>query len=153
MDVVDQQTRSRMMAGIRGHNTSPEKQVRSYLHAQGFRFRLHRRDLPGTPDIVLPRHGVAILVHGCFWHRHAGCRLTTTPSTNAERWQAKFDANVERDRRNEVALAEKGWRIAILWECGLRDNTHSLEWLPDWIRGGGNFVEWPSLEDVHNPHP
>lgn len=116
-DVVDPATRSRMMAGIRGKNTRPERIVRSFLHLRGFRFRLHRKDLPGRPDIVLPKYRTAIQVHGCFWHRHPGCRFATTPSSNAEFWQAKFAENVDRDARHEAALRQLGWRVLTVWEC------------------------------------
>lgn len=120
MDVVDAATRSRMMKGIRSKDTQPEMIVRKYLHAQGFRYRLHARNLPGSPDLVLPRYRVAILVHGCFWHRHAGCKYATTPANNAERWKLKFDANIERDARKENLLRAAGWKVLVVWECELR---------------------------------
>lgn len=109
------------MAAVRSKNTKPEISVRSALHAMGARFRLHRRDLAGTPDIVLPSRKLAIFVHGCFWHRHNACRLTTTPRTRADYWLAKFDANIARDRANIEALALMGWRVAVIWECQTRD--------------------------------
>jgi DNA mismatch endonuclease (patch repair protein) len=109
------------MSRIRGKNTKPELKVRRALHAMGFRFRLHRRDLPGTPDILLPRYRIAIQVHGCYWHRHPGCHLTTTPKTNAQFWQQKFDRNVERDAKNEAALVAMGWQVMVIWECETRD--------------------------------
>lgn len=108
-----------MMAGIGGKDTAPELTVRRFLHREGFRFRLHRRDLPGRPDLVLARYGVAILVHGCFWHRHRGCRYATTPSSNREFWQAKFAQNVARDRCNLRDLRRLGWRPIVVWECSL----------------------------------
>lgn len=120
MDVVDAATRSRMMKGIRSKDTQPEMIVRKYLHAQGFRYRLHARNLPGSPDLVLPKYRVAILVHGCFWHRHAGCKYATTPASNAERWKLKFDANIERDARKENLLHAAGWKVLVVWECELR---------------------------------
>jgi DNA mismatch endonuclease, patch repair protein len=120
MDVVDATTRSRMMSGIRSKDTKPEMIVRRYLHSQGFRYRLHARDLPGSPDLVLPKHKAAIFVHGCFWHRHQGCRYSTTPASNAERWRQKFDGNVERDQRKTKALETAGWRVIVVWECDLR---------------------------------
>ena len=106
-----------MMSSIRGRNTQPELLVRRYLHATGLRFRLHARSLPGRPDIVLPRYRVAVFVHGCFWHRHEGCRFTTTPATRAEFWQDKFRGNVARDRRDTLLLRSAGWRVFTVWEC------------------------------------
>lgn len=143
-DVVDSRTRSRMMSRIRGTNTRPERKVRSYLHGQGFRFRLHRKDLPGKPDIVLPRYRLVLFVHGCFWHRHPGCPLATMPATNGDKWLAKFEANVVRDRRNVEALLALGWRVLILWECGLRsDPGETLYWVPMWVAKGGEYLSWP----------
>ncbi|MCC6929817.1 MAG: DNA mismatch endonuclease Vsr [Gemmatimonadaceae bacterium] len=118
-DIVDRATRSRMMAGIGGKDTAPELIVRRFLHRAGLRFRLHRRDLPGRPDLVLTRFCVAVLVHGCFWHRHPGCRFATTPSTNTGFWRAKFAANVARDRRTLRELRRRGWRPIVVWECNL----------------------------------
>ena len=106
-----------MMAGIGGRNTKPEVLVRRALHGAGFRFRLHRRDLPGSPDIVLPKHVVAIQVHGCFWHRHANCRFATVPASNRAFWTNKFRENVERDLRKKRALQKLGWKVYIVWEC------------------------------------
>lgn len=135
MDVVDAATRSRMMKGIRSKDTRPEMTVRKYLHARGFRYRLHARDLPGSPDIVLPKYRTAILVHGCFWHRHAGCKYATTPANNAERWQQKFHANTERDVRKESTLRAAGWRVIVVWECELRHGAEKrLQQLVDEIK-------------------
>lgn len=117
VDIVDKATRSRMMAGIGGKNTRPEMAVRKHLFAAGFRYRLHRRDLPGRPDIVLPKYKTVIFVHGCFWHRHAGCRFAATPATHAQFWQEKLDGNVKRDRRSARALRAAGWRVLRVWEC------------------------------------
>lgn len=122
MDVVDRATRSRMMSGIRGRDTKPEKQVRSFLHRAGLRFRLHA-SLPGRPDLVFPKHRAVVFVHGCFWHRHVGCRYATTPSSNAEFWQAKFDANVARDNRVSRQLRKEGWRVFVVWECRLSSSV------------------------------
>jgi DNA mismatch endonuclease (patch repair protein) len=105
-----------MMSGIRGKNTRPELTVRRFLHRAGFRYRLHAK-LPGKPDLVLPRYRVAVFIHGCFWHRHEGCRYTTTPKTNPEFWQKKFSENVERDARACHALEGLGWRVMIIWAC------------------------------------
>jgi DNA mismatch endonuclease (patch repair protein) len=105
------------MAKVGGRDTKPELLVRRALHRKGLRYRLHRRDLPGTPDIVLPRHKLVIFVHGCFWHRHTACRRCTTPKTRAAFWAAKFDANLERDQRNVRSLEADGWKVATVWEC------------------------------------
>jgi DNA mismatch endonuclease, patch repair protein len=116
-DIVDAPTRSRMMSGIKGKNTTPELIVRRYLHARGFRYRLHVRQLAGRPDLVLPRHRVAIEVRGCFWHRHPGCRFAYTPRSNREFWTQKLNRNVKRDARNLAALVAEGWRVLVIWEC------------------------------------
>ena len=108
------------MRRIRSKNSKPELLVRSHLHAKGFRFRLHNRKLPGTPDIVLPRYRTVILVHGCFWHRHLNCRYSTTPETNAQFWEAKFKRNVERDKQNIEELEHAGYEVIVLWECELK---------------------------------
>lgn len=110
-----------MMRAVRGKNTKPELIVRRLAHTMGFRFRLHRRDLPGTPDLVFPRLRGVILVHGCFWHRHRGCRGATTPKDNSEFWAAKFRRNIERDRAAIRALRDQGWRVIVIWECQTRD--------------------------------
>lgn len=120
-DRVDPATRSATMSRIRGKNTQPEMIVRRTAHAMGLRFRLHRRDLPGKPDIVLSKHRLIIFVHGCFWHRHAGCSNCTTPKTRMEFWMKKFTDNVERDRRVQVELRRLGWRVAVIWECETKD--------------------------------
>lgn len=119
-DIVDKQTRSRMMAGIRGKDTRPELVLRHALHARGLRYQLHRKGIQGRPDLVFPRFRAVLFVHGCFWHRHSGCRFTTTPSTRPEFWQAKFVANVVRDSAVRATLIEAGWRMATVWECALR---------------------------------
>lgn len=112
--------RSAMMALIRGSDTLPELRVRRWLHRHGYRFRLHRRDLPGTPDIVMPRYRIAILVHGCFWHRHPGCRRATMPKTRKEYWEPKLVRNVERDHKVQRALEDLGWRVSVVWECNTK---------------------------------
>jgi DNA mismatch endonuclease (patch repair protein) len=106
-----------MMSGIRGRDTKPELAVRRYLHANGLRYRLHVRDLPGKPDIVLPRHRAVVFVHGCFWHRHEGCRYAYRPKSNVEFWQAKLDANTARDGQDQERLRALGWRVFVVWEC------------------------------------
>lgn len=125
-DVVDSLTRSRMMAGIRGTNTQPEVRLRSALHGLGFRFRLHGAGLPGRPDIVFPGRRAVVLVHGCFWHRHANCRFATTPATRPEFWAEKFRSNVERDERTVAALRKLGWRVRIVWECDIRGDVERV---------------------------
>jgi len=120
-DVHNKEQRSRNMAAIRGRDTKPELIVRRLVHRLGYRFRLHRRDLPGRPDLVLPRHRVVIFVHGCFWHQH-DCRYgRVVPATRAEFWKNKRDENAARDVRNLSALRSDGWRVAIIWECWTRD--------------------------------
>ncbi|WP_338501531.1 DNA mismatch endonuclease Vsr [Sphingomonas kaistensis] len=120
-DVVDRTTRSRMMANIRGKNTKPEVELRSALHRRGLRFRIHDKRLPGRPDIVFPKYKAVVHVHGCYWHRHRGCRFATTPSSNIEFWQAKFNSNVDRDWKTDRALKEAGWRTFVVWECSMRE--------------------------------
>jgi len=121
VDVVDQKTRSRMMSGIRGKDTKPEKIFRRAIFAAGFRFRLHRKCLPGTPDIVLPSRKVAIFVHGCFWHIHSGCKYAKLPSSRQDFWREKLRRNVERDRQNIDALVGLGWRVFVVWECATKE--------------------------------
>jgi DNA mismatch endonuclease (patch repair protein) len=121
MDTVTPATRSRMMAAVRSKNTKPELAVRSLVHELGFRFRLHRTDLPGTPDLVFPRLRCVLFVHGCFWHRHQNCPATTTPKDNAEYWGAKFERNVERDHAAARELRALGWQVLVIWECQTRN--------------------------------
>ena len=116
-DIVDSKRRSELMAGIRGQDTAPELAVRSIAHGLGLRFRLHRKDLPGRPDLVFPKHRLAVFVHGCFWHCHLGCRISHVPKTRTEYWTQKFARNADRDRRNEDALRALGWRVLVIWEC------------------------------------
>lgn len=133
-----------MMAGIQGRNTKPELTVRRMLFAMGYRFRLHRRDLPGAPDIVMPGRKVVIFVHGCFWHMHQGCRLSKVPTTRQEFWTTKLEANVERDRRAVAKLKALGWRVLWIWECSTRD-IHAASDLQAairvWIEGDNQLGE------------
>lgn len=115
--------RSRIMRAVGQKHTGPEMAVRRILHALGYRFRVQRRDLPGSPDIVLPKYKTAIFVHGCFWHRHPGCKKTTTPKTRVPFWTEKFERNVARDREKESALREMGWQVLVVWECEAKDAT------------------------------
>lgn len=117
---ADASYRSWVMARVKSKNTTPEMAVRKAAHALGLRFRLHRRDLPGTPDLVFPGRRTAVFVHGCFWHRH-GCARATTPTSNVRYWTAKFERNVERDARNAVDLRRLGWRCVRIWECETKD--------------------------------
>ena len=121
MDIVDKKTRSLMMGLIRSKDTKPELRVRRLAHALGYRFRLHCKHLPGTPDIVFPGRKAVILVHGCFWHRHQGCPSCTTPSSNVAFWSDKFIRNVQRDRLACSKLRACGWRVLVVWECETED--------------------------------
>lgn len=121
MDRICKAHRSWNMSRIRGADTTPEKKVRSVLHGLGFRFRLHRKDLPGSPDIVLPKRRTVVFVHGCFWHRHEGCPYAYTPKSRTWFWNNKFLDNVARDQRVARVLRGLGWQVLIVWECELRD--------------------------------
>lgn len=118
---VPQPERSILMSRVRRANTAPELLVRQAAHRMGYRFRLHTKDLPGTPDIVFPRRRKIIFVHGCFWHRHSGCKHASTPKSRREFWEQKFDQNIARDKRIKTALDELGWKTFIIWECETRD--------------------------------
>lgn len=124
-DIMTPARRSEIMSRVRAKDTKPEMAVRRAAHAIGLRFRLHRRDLPGTPDLIFPRHRVALFVHGCFWHRHDGCAKASTPSSRVEFWAAKFAENVARDARKQALLLEAGWRPIVIWECETR-KPHEL---------------------------
>lgn len=121
MDRLTPERRSWNMSRIRNRDTRPEKLVRSLLHRMGFRFRLHRKDLPGKPDIILPRHHAVVMVHGCYWHRHPGCHFAYTPKSNQEFWVNKFRDNINRDLRQQQELTALGWRVLTVWECETRD--------------------------------
>jgi len=137
-DSLAKERRSWNMSRIRGRNTGPELRLRSLLHRAGFRFRLHTKQLPGSPDVVLPKYQTAIFVHGCFWHRHPGCRNATMPSTRRDFWQEKFDANVSRDARNQAALEAAGWTVLTIWECELKADAEGVvRRLADELRGDG----------------
>jgi DNA mismatch endonuclease (patch repair protein) len=122
-DVVSPEKRSSMMSGIRGKNTRPEVLVRKAIFAEGLRFRIHRKDLPGNPDIVLPGKKVLIFVHGCFWHQHKECRYAKMPASNIEFWQKKLNLNSARDRKIQEELTRLGWRVLVVWECATRDRS------------------------------
>jgi DNA mismatch endonuclease (patch repair protein) len=143
MDVVAPAVRSRMMAGIKGKNTMPEMLVRRSLSLAGLRYRLHHRDLPGAPDIVLPGAKVAIFVHGCFWHIHQGCRFAATPATRPDFWKAKLQGNVDRDEGAIAKLAMLGWRVLVVWECATR-SAEAGDLCGDvlrWLESGTDYGE------------
>jgi DNA mismatch endonuclease (patch repair protein) len=145
-DILTAGARSEHMSNIRSKNTSPEILVRRGLHAAGLRFRVHKKDLPGRPDVVLPRHNAVILIHGCFWHRHKGCRLTADPKTRIAFWTDKFRANQDRDQRTVRELKRLGWRILIVWECAIRNkrqSSMSIAAIVRWIHGTTTFSEIP----------
>lgn len=136
VDVVPPEKRSSMMSGIRGSNTKPEMIVRKALFAAGYRYRLHRKDLPGRPDVAMPGRRVAIFVHGCFWHQHQDCRFAKVPATRSDFWIEKLKANTARDARCIAELQDMGWRVLLVWECFLRTTKSALDVqsaLTDWI--------------------
>jgi len=141
-DVMSVEQRSAAMSKIRSRDTKPELLVRQALWHSGFRFRLHAKDLPGRPDIVLPRWKAVVFVHGCFWHRHEGCPFFRLPSTRPEFWDAKLRRNRVRDATAEQALCASGWRVAVVWECALKgDLAETTNQLVSWIRSGSNGIE------------
>lgn len=141
-DIVSRETRSRMMSGIRGKNTKPEKIVRTGLHRKGFRFRLHIQSLPGKPDIVLKRHNAVIFVHGCFWHKH-DCHYFKWPKTRSSFWKKKILKNVSNDMSNITRLLLDGWRVSIVWECSLRGKEPEpvIDRLVVWLLSTDDFME------------
>jgi len=144
-DIVSPAKRSRMMSGIRSKNTKPELLIRSALHREGFRFRLHRKDLPGHPDLVLPRYNAIVFVHGCFWHGH-DCHLFRLPSARQEFWKEKIGNNRVRDQKQHTALLEAGWRNATLWECALKGRTRLslsevVETFSFWLKSDEQVLE------------
>jgi DNA mismatch endonuclease (patch repair protein) len=134
MDTISKAERSALMSRIRSKDTQPERNVRSLLHSLGYRFRLHRSDLPGKPDIVLPGHRKIILVHGCFWHGHS-CQLASKPKTNRTYWTPKIRNNRDRDERNLTTLQEQGWAVLVLWECEIREGTGLLTKIQMFMNG------------------
>ena len=125
-DTLTQKRRSWNMSRIKGKDTNPELLLRSLLHKKGFRFRIHDKRLPGKPDIVLPRYRTVILVHGCFWHRHSGCRYAYTPKSRQEFWLKKFEDTIQRDNEQAALLKSNGWGIVVVWECELKKNSHDV---------------------------
>jgi len=145
IDIVDSLTRSRMMAGVKSKNTKPELLIRSLLHRNGFRFRIHKKDLPGKPDIVLPKYKAVIFIHGCFWHGHENCRLFKIPSTRPEFWKPKILKNRENDSNAIGLLLAENWRVCIIWECAIRgakkDLEQMLQLISNWLVGSQTFFE------------
>jgi len=151
-DIVDKSTRSRMMAGIRGKDTRAEILVRRALHARGFRYRLNVRGLPGTPDLVFPKRRAVVFIHGCYWHRHEGCRFATTPSSNTDFWTSKFAGNVARDARNVHDLRSAGWRVGIIWECALKYDRgdEAIACLAEFLEKDWHIFEFPKPTETFN---
>ncbi|MEL6422726.1 MAG: very short patch repair endonuclease [Pseudomonadota bacterium] len=144
-DIVDAATRSRMMSGIRGKDTKPELAVRRGLHRIGFRFRLHVKDLPGRPDLVLPRYRAVIFVNGCFWHGH-DCNLFKWPKTRPEFWREKIEGNMKRDETKIAMLTNHGWRVATVWECTFKGadrlfQDRIIASIADWVTNGSQTFE------------
>lgn len=135
VDRLTPECRSRLMSHVHSKDTTPELKVRRTLHAMGYRFRLYRRDLPGKPDIVLPKYGAAIFVNGCFWHRHRGCKKASMPSTHVDFWNEKFRRNVERDKKNVRLLRRVGWRVLVVWECQTKDEDRLRKKLEKFLAG------------------
>ena len=143
-DVFSAKKRSEVMSRIRGKDTKPEMAVRGYLHGLGFRYRLHKKGIPGKPDLWLPKYNAAIFVNGCYWHRHPGCRLAYTPKQNRPSWEEKFESNVVRDKENQAALRAAGIRVLLVWECQLRSVKNREKTLPkitNWLLSGSSFLE------------
>ncbi|GBD97444.1 MAG TPA: DNA mismatch endonuclease Vsr [Nitrospirae bacterium] len=127
MDIWSKKKRSEVMSRIRSKNTKPEIFVRSMIHNMGYRFRIHRRDLPGCPDLVFPKYRSIIFVQGCFWHLHKGCRDGTIPKTDHEKWKAKLERNVMRDKQNFKKLKDMGWKVLVIWECEVEKKIDKVE--------------------------
>ena len=150
-DIVNSKRRSELMAGIKGRDTAPERKVRRIAHRMGLRFRLHRKDLPGRPDLVFPKHQLAVFVHGCFWHRHEGCRLAYSPKSRVAFWTEKFAANVARDARQEAALKALGWRVLVIWECETRYEAVVEDRLAAVVRNDGTALMQGQLQSAARP--
>ncbi|WP_075092141.1 very short patch repair endonuclease [Planctomyces sp. SH-PL14] len=156
-DVVDAQTRSRMMSGIRGKDTRPEMTIRRALHRLGFRYRLHSKTLPGKPDLIFPRLSAVIFVHGCFWHGH-DCHLFKWPSSRKEFWREKIEGNRTRDAVSSGRIEEAGWRILTVWECALKGRTRQsevavVEAVASWLTSGTGNMELRGIRDGSNGRP
>lgn len=135
MDTMSAERRSEIMGRVAAKNTRPEVAVRKLLHGLGYRFLLHRKDLPGKPDVVLPKWRTVVFVHGCFWHRHGGCPNTRTPKSRIDFWTTKFDENVRRDKLAREKLESLGWRVLVIWECELKDIEALTDRVESFIKG------------------
>jgi DNA mismatch endonuclease (patch repair protein) len=144
-DIVSPLTRSQMMALVKSKNTKPELIVRRFLHRLGYRYRLHARKLPGQPDLVLAKYNTVVFVHGCFWHQHTNCRYATMPSSREEFWKQKLTGNLIRDNIQTENLNLLGWKVLVIWECGLKHNIADLdEVLPFFTNHDLKFY-WPTV--------
>ncbi len=135
MDRHTPEQRKRNMSAVKSKNTKPEILVRKALHAMGYRFRLHVKELPGKPDIVLPKYKTVIFVNGCFWHRHEGCKYASTPTTNVDFWEAKFKENTTRDKQKTVLLESDGWKVVVLWTCEIKKEDELKARLQSLLKG------------------
>lgn len=148
MDIVSKNRRSEMMAGIRASDTKPELKVRRTLHHLGYRYRLKDKVSGTQPDVLLRKQRVAIFVHGCFWHRHQDCKLSYSPNSRKEFWEAKFHQNIERDIKVNLKLQLEGWRIAVIWECATRNKElfeKTMNSLNEWIKSSSDYFESQSI--------
>ncbi len=152
MDTVDKSTRSKIMSKVGQKSTAPEMKLRKALFARGYRYRINVKKLSGSPDIVLPKYKVAIFIHGCFWHRHKGCKYSTMPKTRIEFWTKKFEANTKRDKRNVEKLIEDGWRVLDVWECAIKKKDEKsfrkvMDEVERWISLPESFKEIPTWKN------
>ncbi len=157
MDLFDKDKRSWIMGRIRSKNTKPEIIVRSILHRMGFRFSLKNKKLPGSPDVVMPRHKTIVFVHGCFWHRHSKCKMASVPKTRVMFWREKFENNLRRDKKNQCELRKLGWSVIVIWECQVLRSPETVakrlhgiitRLSPAWQTGYPGFVEGGSMKNV-----
>jgi len=139
-DTLTPEQRSKLMSRIRGRDTSPEMTIRRLVHSMGYRYRLHRRDLPGTPDLVFGPRRKVIFVHGCFWHLHQGCPLARRPKSRTDYWWPKLEANRQRDKRNQQALEDLGWKVLVIWECEIKKGVSLAERIQDFLGSRGATV-------------
>ncbi len=153
MDTVDKETRSKIMSKVGQKATAPEMKLRKALFARGFRYRVNVKKLSGSPDLVFKKYKAAIFVHGCFWHRHEGCKYATIPKSRVEFWSAKFKANIERDKQNIQKLIESGWRVLVIWECVIKKKDEKsfrkvVDEVERWLYTHEVFKEMPSSRSI-----